>query len=104
MVHDHETLLDPQRFAELDELLAGELSSVVCDYLLGNFESADDITPDKLLYFCRGYLCKLLRFRLFSEIINRYYNMLASIVSCRSGLIRSMPHMTKGHGLLICCR
>ena len=83
MVHSRKALLDPQQFAELDELFTGELSFIVRDYLLWNSESVNDITPDKLLYLCRGYLCELLCFCPFGEVINNHNSMLASTASCR---------------------
>ena len=81
MVHGCETLLDSQRFAELDELLTGELGSIIRDYLLRNSESANDIAPNKLVYLCHGYLCELIRLCPISEVINCHYSMLASAAS-----------------------
>ena len=83
MVHSRKALLDPQRFEELDELFVDELGSVVYDYLLGNLESANDITPNEFLYFCCGYLCELFRFCLFCEVINCHYDVVALSASCK---------------------
>ena len=50
VVHDRETLLDPQRFTKFNELLAGELGSIIRDYLMRNSKLANDIIPHKILY------------------------------------------------------
>ena len=50
VIHDCETLPDPQRFAKLDELLAGKLGPVVCNYLPRNSESANNIIACEVLY------------------------------------------------------
>ena len=83
VIHDSETLSDPQRFAELDELFAGKLGPVVYDYLSRNSESVNNIIPCEVLYLWVRNLCKLLGFSQLDEVINSHYGILVPPLDCR---------------------